>query len=375
MPTRNMKGANTRIFQALDAYCADRQEPIRNAGEARWITTDGRDKVFIQQASVTAQLTLSSTMRMARIDFGGHAYFVTCGFDSIVCPSQLLEGSLDAGLLTVFLAEIAPSPIAAPTAIRDVVEIGDLKSGYDYVGLDSSQVAEFYQPLQVYLTEASQVVDSARLFLILCLADRRCSEQWMDAQLTASLRNGFVLCSVGLPIELVCRSVLELDPSALFLVLYRFVEALYSYSLTEAIKTALGIKKSWIEISAKLDDILGWRPKEDQGIEALFELAESADVDAIISAMAITVPGDTKKVSAFVARHVYKLRNLLVHYRPVHHSASTQNINWNRLCEAMASIVLHLYDQLQIDLSREAGNEHAESSEVTVIDEWISSPS
>jgi hypothetical protein len=48
----------------------------------------------------------------------------------------------------------------------------------------------------------------------------------------------------------------------------------------------------------------------------------------------------------FVARKIYQLRNALVHYRPFHQRISLKQIDWNRLCESMALLALHVYGEI-----------------------------
>jgi hypothetical protein len=94
-----------------------------------------------------------------------------------------------------------------------------------------------------------------------------------------------------------------------------------------------------------LEETLGWHPREESSLEALLGHAVTDDLRSIASSLDDEVPSDARP-AAYVAKRIYQLRNALVHYRPYQQKFSFKGTDWNRLCEAMALLVLHIYGEV-----------------------------
>jgi hypothetical protein len=251
-----MKAANTAVFSSLDKYCSDRGVDLANAGAPRWITTTRSDRQFLIEASLIADLSLSASLKAGRFDYSGHAYFVTSGFDVQEPPGLLQEEDSNGGILTAFLAELLPAPVALPSQVKDIVESADMSSDPEYEGHDHFSISSLYPNIQVFSAEDLLEEESPRMFFLLCVADKRRSDQWIDERLASVLNEVATMDTTSVPYETLCRSVLDLDPSALFLALYRCLEALYAHSLSRELANALGITKSWSEMAQTLEATL-----------------------------------------------------------------------------------------------------------------------
>lgn len=339
--TRNKVEANTDIFGRLDEYCASRGEPILNSGAARWIQTQKEDREFLVYSTKVQDLILSPTLKISRFDHANRSYFITAGFDFPEVPSELEEENLTGGALTAFLSELALRPIARPIEVREVVEVGDKDSvGYD--GHDFVQIASLYPLIQVVSSDILATEDSSNAFLLLCLSDRRRYDHWIDESLAASIKGLSALSTTAIPFDLLCKAVLDFDPSSLFLALYRSMEALYSREKTVALMKELGIARNWVEVAQTLELKLGWYPREEASLEGLLNYAKEPDMNAAIGALNESLPDDSK-LSSFTARRVYALRNGLVHYRSFLSLPYLSKIDWCRLCEAMIAVVTNVY--------------------------------
>jgi hypothetical protein len=133
-------------------------------------------------------------------------------------------------------------------------------------------------------------------------------------------------------------------PLALFLALYRCLEALYAHSQTHRLMSDLGIDRPWTDMAQTLEAALGWHPREEPSLEALLCHAIPDDLKAVASALNSEIPQNSR-VEVYVAKKIYQLRNSLVHYRPFHHSIDFEGVDWNRLCEAVALLVLHIHGE------------------------------
>jgi len=109
--------------------------------------------------------------------------------------------------------------------------------------------------------------------------------------------------------------------------------------------TELGIARPWTDMARTLEETLGWYPREEPSLEALLGHAVIDDLRNAASSIDAEIPPDAKP-AAYVAKRIYQLRNALVHYRPFHQHFSFKETNWNRLCEAMALLVLHVYGEV-----------------------------
>lgn len=229
MPSRHKKTANTAVFKLLDEYCSIRDEPLSNAGTPRWISTTECGTDFLVRATLAEQLSFSTSVKAARFDLSARAYFVTSGLDAPEPPSGVELKELDGSILTTFLAELAPRPAAMPSAVRNVVEFADQLSTPGYDGHDPPSVCSLFPKIQVFSVADLSKDETFRVFFLICLADRRRIDQWIDQQLAGALAAITELSPASIPYEVLCRSVLDMDPSALFLALYRCLEALYAH--------------------------------------------------------------------------------------------------------------------------------------------------
>ena len=341
MSSRNKVEANTKIFQRLDEYCVRREEPITNAGRARWVETSARLREFLVDARLVCLIDLSPSLKIARFDHKDKSYFATAGFDIPDVPQELQEEEVGGGELTAILSEMQLRPIAKPIEIRQIIEFADDRLE-GYKGHDPISVATLFPPIKMFSSEKLEEDESSNVFLLLCLSDRRRSENWMEEGLATALHNLAKISATAIPYEVLCRAVLDFDPAVLFLALYRSLEALYSRDKMLALIEDLKVSVTWVDLAVKLEAHLAWYPREEPSLEALFQFAKEEDALAITQTLGIALNADSK-TSAVAARGVYTLRNALVHYRPFHRSFPFRVTDWNRLCEAMISIAIDLY--------------------------------
>ena len=345
MQSRSMIQANTAVFSALDEYCLRRGEPLSNGGKPRWITTDNPGKAFLKFAARVDELSFSASVKIARFDFFDRAFFVTTGLDVPEPPDVFQVEHLDGGRLTTVLSELNLTPVVLPSQVRNIVEVADKESSASYEGHDYHLVSGLYPKIQLFSVADLLTEESFRMFFVICLADRRRIEQWIDEQLATILNMMTELNPAYIPYKILCQSVLDMHPSALFLALYRCLEALYAHTQTQRLMTALEISKPWFEMAETLEVTLGWYPREEPSLEALLAHAVARDLQATAASLNEPIPAEAR-IEPYVAKRIYKLRNELVHYRPFHHKSSFKKVDWNRLCEAMALLVFHIYGEI-----------------------------
>lgn len=341
--SRNMISANTSVFAILDKCASDQGAPLANAGKPRWVATFPLARKFLKEAICSDSLRLSNSLRIARFDFDGSSYIVTSGMNFSESEFASFEIEIDGGILVAAISEMDIAPKAGSFAIKDIVEAGDRDSGPSYVGHDARDISSLFPTIQCFKVGNIDPSESSGTFFLFCLNDTR-ARQWMSAELLSTLRIMVELSPVETPYATLCRSIFDHDPASLFLALYRCLEALYAWSLTNDLMRELSLKGHWTELAQTLEASLGWRPREEQSLVGLLALADPRDLREI--AQVCGGENDFKDPAATAGKRVYALRNSLVHYRPIHRNQNHESIDWNRLCELMATVAFYVYSKI-----------------------------
>ena len=337
--------ANKAIFFALDEFCSQSSEPIKNAGKSRWISSEPNTRVILKRAQLTSSISFASTLKVARFDNGTNAYFVTLGLDLAPSPpcDIIDEIDLDGSLLTLILAELKPKPIASALSIRNIVEADDKESNPQYTGHDPSFIGSLFPAVRCFRAIDILSDETQRIFFLLCLADLRRANTWMDMNLKNTFMSLSELNPKTIPYQILCRSVFDTDPSSVFLALYRCLEALYAHSHVTKLTRSLNISESWSKVAEMLENNLGWHPREESSLNVLLrENSIVPDLREALAAINVTLSNDAD-VFNMATKQVYQLRNSIVHYRPFHQNFDAHAVDWNRLCKAMCGIVLDVY--------------------------------
>jgi len=339
---RNMISANHAIFAALDAYCVNRGVAVANAGTARWIATEPTDRKLLKEGHLNSWTSFSISRRLARIDHDNRSLFCTVGLTNVAAPPGFSEIDLNGAILTLLLYELSQQSIVSPLQVKNIVEVSDKASDPTYAGHDFDSIGSLFPIVKVYekLDVASE--ETWKVFFLLCLSENRGAHSWMNDHLNNVLESLCVLDIANIPFDTLCRSVFDSDPAALFLALYRCMEAVYAYSSASSLKARLSAPQSWSEIAAILEDELNWHPREESSLTDLMQYALEIDLTRVYEALGEEVP-ETPSLAQSAGRRIYRLRNILVHYRPTNSRLDYSKVDWNKLCAAMASVVCDMY--------------------------------
>lgn len=344
MSARNMIEAHTRVFASLDTFCLERNDPVKNAGTARWTTVSGKeDKERLLFAELKSSLSFADSLKIGRFDLAETSFFCTVGLELPEEIDFLQEEDFGGGMLTAILSELAPPPVRSTSEIRDVVEFEDKASTPGYKGHASTSIAKLFPVIRCFSVKNLAEEEIQRVFFLLCLSTASRETPWMNSQLRETLTLIAELSPVAIPYRTLCRSIFDTDPSAMFMALYRCLEALYAYSHTTKLMGRLGIQEPWSDVAQVLEETLSWRPREEQSLGTLLRYAVLNDLRAILTAMGENV-SDEEDIVNRATKRIYNLRNSLVHYRPFHQSFQPEKVDWNGLCEATALLILHVYD-------------------------------
>lgn len=341
MVTRRKKDENTKVFSYLDEYCAANGEVLDNAGQARWvISEEGQDQDRLIKAELKSFLSLGASLKVARFDIEEESLFCTIGLELPEDVAGLYYEDVQGGMMTLLLSELNPTPKASAVEVRNLIEVGRATEGY--CGHDVYELSQLYPSIRVFSGSDISEHETQRVFFLICLADTVRAGTWMDNRLRGNLELIANLSPIAIPYRILCRSLFDTDPSAVFLGLYRCLEALYAYSHTSLLIKKLDMELDWNHVAQALEETLAWRPREEPSLAILLQKAVSDDLRSILDALSVVLPENADLVSA-TTKQMYQLRNSLVHYRAFHQSFDPDGVDWNRLCEATALTVLHVY--------------------------------
>lgn len=334
------------LFSLIDAHCAAAQDPIANAGSPRWIDTSSDPNVsFMTRAKLAESTSFSAARHLARYDLDGRSYFCTVGFDYISsAPAGLNIWPPSTSELVYIISTLKPRPKASTTMIRSVVEAAD-GSVPGYAGHQAQILYDLFPNVCVFDGTNISADEDWRIFFEICVNDCDASESWIDTNLSASLK-GFCDCGVTeIPFRMIGRSVLDSDPTSLFMAIYRCLEYLFSYGSMTSIISSLGISVSWSDLLSEIENKTSWRGKEDLSLASLFRSVTPALVTSLAKHLGLNVAGKSDDETAIsVASKIYSMRNSIVHYRPTHAGASLTTYNWNRICEGLSAITVEVYE-------------------------------
>lgn len=338
-----MIAANQSIFVALDKHCAARGAVLNNAGGKRWIASKALHRHFMINARVSACVNFGPGRKLARFDLPTKSYLCTVGFEPNQGMLRDTELDIDPAFLRVALSELQPRPAASLSEIRQVVEWSDKDADEQYQGHEHQRIASLFPAIRIYAVGQSSFTWNT--FFRTCVDDCDLGTSWIEGRLAATLRSMCELDQQRIPYQVLCRSIFDGDRSSFFLALYRCLEALYAYSSAYGIANALGIKVSWIEVAAVLEDRLGWHPREEGSLARIVKFASTVDLRAVVVGLGEPSPPENQELlTDHAARAIYRLRNSIVHYRPAQHTLDMESFDWSGICEAMVGIVIDVYE-------------------------------
>ncbi|VTS49449.1 Uncharacterised protein [Gordonia terrae] len=338
--SRNAKDTAATIFDRLVRYAADRgvQIPL---GE-RYIFLDEAEYDILVRTKRLAHVKFGRNQAAALIKSQNTVVLAIAGFEAeaVVSTSQTREVEMTAGLAVAMLADLEVNPSASPASVLDVAGAGSAADG-GYQGHDLDLVLGLYPDMQALEIDdlAAGWTDLDANLLPTCARQGAHGNGWVNSELAGELAMLGEQRIAGIPYEFLTRAVLDLNPTSLFLSLYRCLEATYAYTKASELATTLGISKPWIEIAEALGNTLSWYPRHDQGLAAVLAMPTVGSDELEALAVALGRDEGADALSTRVAAGVRELRNSLVHYGPTTRQVAILNDDWNALCIPLARVV------------------------------------
>ncbi|NIH66401.1 hypothetical protein [Modestobacter marinus] len=334
-----MIAANAALFGHLLDYCRDRGDEWPNGDARRFVASDDADKRYLKELRILEVVRFGLRRAIARIAVEEAHYFVTVGFEFDSSVDGLVSVEANGGAVVAILSELRPLPVAPASMVRNIVEVGKM-GDVGYIGHDIGSVHSLFPEVRLYECSNMPAESTWRVFLLLGVDECSLGESWVDAGLREGLVNLASIQNADLPYGALCRSIFDWDPTAMYMALYRCIEATYAYEACRRLAVALQVDESWQSIAAVLQKEIGWYPREAQSLVLVLQYADDGDLREICDQLNVG-PADDVKVAA--ARAIYELRNRLVHFRVGQEAVRREAMDWNRLCESMSRVVADVF--------------------------------
>lgn len=338
--SRSAKVTQAAIFDRLTQYAADRGLPVPN-GE-RYIFLEEDDYNTLVASRRLQYVRFGRHQAAALIEIKGGELLALAGFeaDELAQTRHTREVDVRPGLAVAMLDDLEVDPSAGPMSVLDVVAAAS-KSDPEYHGHELDRILGLYPRLRLLEidSDAAGTMHFHANVLTACARQGAHGNGWINVALAEELALLGEQRITGLPYEFLTRAVLDLNPTSLFLALYRCLEATYAYTKASELAQSLGLGKSWVEIARALGDTLSWYPRHDQALAAVLAMPTVAgdDLEALAVVLGRNLGADA--ISTRVAAGVRELRNSLVHYGPTTRQVPVLNDDWNGLCIPLARVV------------------------------------
>lgn len=354
--SRNANQTHAAIFERLIAYAADRGVAVP-AGDRRVYLEEDNFKLLVSSKRVS-HFNLGRHQTAALLQTHSGELLALSGFyaEIVETTASIREAEVLPGVAVALLADLEVEPTGTPHEVLDVVGAGSMADS-NYRGHDLDLVQSLFPPLRVMEVDASVagIENFAANLLTVCAAESVDGNGWINQTLADEIVSLGDQRIIGFPYQFLVRAVLDLDPTNLFLALYRCLEATYAYTRASELARTLGVSdRSWVEVAKALGESLSWYPRHHQSLSGVLGLppVSRPDLDALALALGQDLTGD--EITARVASGVRDLRNSLVHYGPTTQHIPVPN-DWNRVCIPLARIVgsvfSHAYGSLPSKVS------------------------
>lgn len=234
---------------------------------------------------------------------------------------------------------------ASPAAAENIVSISE-SEGYD--GHEIWDLINAHDEISVFSIDQDSLLSDRSPWYIAshCACSLR---SWRPKEFPQELASEFrTLLSIGnVSPELIYYALTSLHWRQCYLETYKLIESLFYLPWVRRLKRDHGFEKDGLTIARQLREAVGWRQKEKDSIEALFELAgEDIVKSKNLESVAAFRDFDFEKAEEKTfARRIYKIRNVLVHHEDFEDTAPIKfsNDDWPVIVDYLVRIAQRLY--------------------------------
>lgn len=317
--SRSMSTANKKIFSTLIEFASANNIQIRNADEIRYIKSNKPEKSIITDLKIQCRERLDRSIEFAIGKLDQRFYLIVVGPK---VPEENIGDifefvSMDAGWFTSITSEMEVD-IAFGVSIYETADI--LNDRYRnapslYKGHHFSEISQFFQPISVFVISSSSPIGDYNLHRIagafLCERPEFLNLE-IPKDLITDYEKLFIEGPDNLPFEELLNSLTSLRWKDAFLDVYRCIERLFPYSYIQSLHNKTTPKKTIEELIGIVEEILGWKVKENLAIELIFSACNQQET-TLFRGVKKNVFGNEE--GSIGAELIYQLRNSIVHHR------------------------------------------------------------
>lgn len=336
-------------FKKLVDSAAVNGTDIANADKARWVKRlSDEDASLMAKADVIEWRKITRQMRAILFEHDDRRFGAFFGFAPVDdmpngLPEGLTEIDLTPGTFGIAVSETDVMPRATASEIRELIE-SEFEGVENYEGHELQAIRELFP--RILLVEAN--VDFSYTADIDRVLGAMVASTYIDGPIAlseATLKAAselFLSGSEYIPYKNVLQGVLSIYWGGLFVELYRCVEQLYAVPRLLDLTQHWASSRSIADLADLLDKKLTWRPREEESLTKVIAGCPTVTATTLVSAFGgkVEPPSSPAEIAA---RHVYNMRNGLVHFRGGTKIVQPTDDKWDQIILAMIDLVSAAY--------------------------------
>jgi hypothetical protein len=345
--SRNKIEMSSTIFDRIIEAARREDATFSVTGDARWIKKkDDPDLDLMKDAEIRI---LSLGVDTFAVSFG-HSSKLFFGISAFPEPTEdcpnFYKIEASPGLFASFVFSTGLRSVATRAEARDILE-DQYKGIDDYGGHELASVTRLFPKITFY--EVSAHEDNLYLQNLDSMTGAFVARSYPGIPLALSrdtLRKISSLFESGaedIPYSLLLQGLLSSRFENFFLELYRCIEQLYAVPLLTELKNKLNHSSPIVDLARHLEEVISWRPRENEALARLLAGVEDATRTEIIGAFLPKGASTPKSTAKNCAARIYDLRNSLVHFRPGLTRSEFDVTSWNRIISVMMDIIEKIY--------------------------------
>lgn len=346
-----MKAANESLFAALLDRAGTGTQPLEEVDKHRWVRTTREEKQWLTTLSVKEMCRLTPRLTTARFEFEARHFFAIVGANRPIQFGAVFQDiELNAGIFTALVNELRIPVRDSITPLEIIEHVLPLHhQALRYAGHELTEIVGFFEPVCVYeIPPVSSIAfdQLTRLSLYWAVTSK---ERIIVPFSADTLRVVEDLCTSGppsLPSENLLNSLHSAHWPHAFLEVYRCIERIFSCHLLQPFYGQLGISVPLLDFVAELENVTGWRPREEDAINKVFALVPHT-AELLFESVKGAVTGSTAEKTG---GWVYDLRNSIVHFRPATKRFDLSDEQWDKVVRATLLLIGSLYATYDVHL-------------------------
>lgn len=350
MASRSRIEMSNAIFQRLISHAAADGTVIAHADKGRFVRRFSEaDAELMAKADVRDRRRITRQMRAVMFEHDGRRLFAFFGFSSppgvtLRMPDGLAEIAPTPGMFGIAITEAEVVPRGTSAEIRNAIEAEFLGlEGYE--GHELTDISSLFP--SVVFAEADvnyfYTMSIDRVLGAMVAATYTEGPIAMAERTLEAVEDLFTAGPSYIPFEIVLQGLLSISWSGLYVELYRCVEQLYPVPRLAGLTQKWASTQSFNDLAELLRENLGWRPREDESLIKLILACPDQTAKDLVAAFEIKFDENVSPADV-AGKHVYAMRNGLVHFRGNRTLEPLNDERWNSLMVAMISLVRETYN-------------------------------